>query len=123
MNGLGEVVAHAAYGIGLPTTSDLRHFIEEEVIIVWLPFLSGFCLETRDQHPQRVTQALHFLFQSYNVIPFYDVDWYTDFRNPMFPPPTMVASNDAASAAEEPVDEDEVDAVVNASIAASHAFR
>lgn len=41
----------------------------------------------------------------------------------MFPPPMAVVPNDATNAAEEPADEEEVDVVVNASIAASHAFR
>lgn len=34
LNGLGEVVAHAAYGVGLSSASDLRRFIEEEFIVV-----------------------------------------------------------------------------------------
>lgn len=121
LNGLGEVVTHAAYGIGLPTTSDLRRFIKEEDV-VWMPFLNGFRLQTRGQHQQRVTQALHFLFQSYNVIPFYDVEWYTDFRDLVYPPPMMAMLNDAASAAEEPMDEEEADAAVDASVAANHSF-
>lgn len=53
------------------------------------------------------------------MIPFYDVEWYTDFRNLVYPPPTTAVFNDVASAAEEPVDEEEADAVLNASVAAS----
>lgn len=48
LNGLREVVANATYGRGIPTASDLRRFIEEDVVVSWLPFLSGFHLQSQD---------------------------------------------------------------------------
>lgn len=44
LGGLGEVVANVVYGLGLPTTSDLRKHIEEDAVVPWVPFLSGFHL-------------------------------------------------------------------------------
>lgn len=74
LNGLREVVENVAHGGGIPTASNLRRFIEEDVDVSWLPFLSGFCLQSQDEHCQRVTRPCHFLFRIYNVVPFYDID-------------------------------------------------
>lgn len=50
LNELGEVVAHSAYGVGLPTTSDLQNYTEEEVVVPWLSFLNGLHLQKHDEH-------------------------------------------------------------------------
>lgn len=44
LNGTTEVVAHVAYEVGLPSASDLRRFIKEKAVVIWLLFLSEFCL-------------------------------------------------------------------------------
>lgn len=44
LNSLREVVANATFGGGIPTASDLRIFIEEDMVVLWLLFLSGFHL-------------------------------------------------------------------------------
>lgn len=44
LNDLEEVVVNVAFDGGIPTSSDLKRFIEEDVVIPWLSFLSGFHL-------------------------------------------------------------------------------
>lgn len=122
MNGPGEVVANTAYGVGLPTTSDLRCYIEEEVVILWLPFLSEFRLRSQNEHRQRVTRACHFLFHLYNMVLFYNIKWYIDFRNLEFLPPlAAIHANIADAIGGAPTNEDIVDIAIDASIAAAHA--
>lgn len=44
LNGLGEVIENATYDGGIPTASDLQRFIEDDAVMPWMPFLSGFFL-------------------------------------------------------------------------------
>lgn len=97
LNGLGEVVANVAYGVGFPMTSNLKCYIEEEVIVSWLPFLSRFRLQSQNEHCHlRVTHAFHFLFFLYNMVVLYDIEWYTDFRNLVFSLPLAAIPVDIA---------------------------
>lgn len=104
LNGLREVIANTTYGGGILTVSNLRRFIEEDAIILWLPFLSAFHLQLQDEHFQRVTRACHFLFRIYNVVQFYDIDWYMKFRNLVFSPPSFAPLDDVDVVYNAPVD-------------------
>lgn len=117
LGGLGEVVANVAFGLGLPMASDLQKHIEEDAVVPWVPFLSGFCIQSQEEHHQRVTRACHFMFHLYNVVPFYDIDWYTDFRNLVFPLPLFIAHVDATIG---PADEVIPDVIFDASLPLAH---
>lgn len=70
LDSLKEVVANVVFGLGLPMTSDLQKYIEEDIVVPWVPFLSSLCIQSQEEHRQRVTRAYHFLFHLYNVVPF-----------------------------------------------------
>lgn len=57
------------------------------------------------------------------MVPIYDIDWYIDFKNLVFPSPLAIALvNDVAAPGDAPIDEEIMDVVVDASIVATHAM-
>lgn len=42
---------------------------------------------TIGEHRERVSHACHYLLRCYNIVLFYNMEWYTNFRNLVFPPP------------------------------------
>lgn len=69
-----------------------------------------------------MTHAFYFLFRGYNVVPFYNIDWYTDFKNLVFPPSLAIAPADTIAAGPTAVPDDDIvlDAAIDVSLATTH---
>jgi hypothetical protein len=76
LGGLGEVVTNIVSRLGLLRSSNLRSHTEEDRVVPWEPFLSGFKKMNIDEHRKRAHCAYYFLMRSYEVEPIFDMTWY-----------------------------------------------
>lgn len=86
LGGLEDVVAYHVPFLGLPVTSDLERFIFQNEEVRWHPLINGLKTMSLSSHRYRVELAVEFLLWVHMMVPIPEAtEWYTSFRDYIFP--------------------------------------
>lgn len=85
MGSLEEILEVALPGVSIPSATCLRAFVDKDIVMLWLPFLSNFKTTTVEEHRERFAPVCLFLsvndvqFTFNMQVIFYYLIWYYYF--------------------------------------------